>query len=48
MLSEINQRRTNAIWSPLHEESKKAKLIELESRIVVGRACLVGEMGDVG
>ena len=48
MLSEISQRRTNTVCSLISGIYKKAKLIELESRTVVGRGWVVGKMGDVG
>lgn len=37
ILSEISQRKENTVYSHLHVESKKGKLMEIESRKVVTR-----------
>ena len=47
MLSEIDlQRKTNTVCSPFYLESKNAESIEIESRTVVARGWVVGEMGN--
>jgi hypothetical protein len=46
-LSEISQRKTNTIWYHLNVESKKAKLIKTESRMVVPRNWWVRDRRDV-
>ena len=43
MLSKIRHRRTNTVGYHLYVESKNAKLIEIESRMVV-----MGGAGSVG
>ena len=45
VLSEISQRKMNTGWSHLHVESKNAKLIDTDTRMMVARAWELGEMG---
>ena len=42
--NEQTNKQTNTVVSHLHVESRKAKPIETESRLVVARAWEVGEM----
>ena len=49
MPSEVSwQGKTNTVWSHLYVESKKFKLIETESRLVVVRGGGIGEKGEGG
>ena len=44
MLSEISQTKTNTLLYYLYVESKKAKLVKTESRMVITRGLGVGEL----
>ena len=53
MLSEINQRKTNTVWSPLlveFKQNKPTKLRDTKNRLEVasGKMYGVGEMGEGG
>ena len=49
VLSEINQRKTNTVYSHFYVKSnKQVKLIETEGRMVVARAMEWGQWEDVG
>ena len=47
MLSEISQRKTNTEWYHLHAQSRKTKLIETETRMMVTKDWEVREKGEI-
>ena len=50
-LSEISQTERqilNTVWYHLYVESKKARIIETQSGVVVTRSWVLGKWGDIG